>query len=215
MTIEDKIKKLLDLAGSPNEHEAKLALSRARELMAKYCITLTEETKEPQSITSEIYTPPIRLTSYNFKYCASITHVLCAHFGTFVLIERNSALRVYGFPRSLKLAKYGFDSIFNQLNTAFKIGYAKERSLTFSEAFWFGASQGIANKFTLKKADRSEAMTVYDPVYAALQAMKVGTFQAAYNPASITGQIQGERAGNEASFYQGLEQRTERGNLLQ
>lgn len=36
MDIREKILKLLNLADSPNEHEAKAALLRARELMAKY-----------------------------------------------------------------------------------------------------------------------------------------------------------------------------------
>jgi len=38
MSPEDKIRKLLDLASSPNENEAKLAMDRARELMVKYRI---------------------------------------------------------------------------------------------------------------------------------------------------------------------------------
>lgn len=36
--IQEKIKKLLSLADSPNEHEARAALLKARELMAKYKI---------------------------------------------------------------------------------------------------------------------------------------------------------------------------------
>lgn len=214
MTPEDKIKKLLDLAGSPNENEAKLALNKARELMAKYCITITEEIKEPQKVISEVYIPPIRVTSYNFKYCTTIINILSKHFGVFIVIFDDIETRVYGFERSIKLAKYGFDSILNQLNIAFKIGYAKERSLTYSEAFWYGAMKGIARKFTLKKEDQSSAMQVYDPIYAELQKMKLGSYRPEFNPASISGQIQGEQAGSEASFYQGLNQRTERGNLL-
>jgi hypothetical protein len=53
--IKEKIKKLLSLAESPNEHEAKAALLKARELMARHKLTEAElegiEKQEVKTIT--------------------------------------------------------------------------------------------------------------------------------------------------------------------
>lgn len=41
-TIDEKIKKLLRLAKSDNEHEARLALARARKLMAEHKLDIKD-----------------------------------------------------------------------------------------------------------------------------------------------------------------------------
>lgn len=213
MNPEDKIRKLLDLASSSNEHEAKLALDRARELMAKYCITLGESEATKPTVISKDYIPPIRLSAANFKYSTMIVGTLSKHFGVMPLIYRGNTIRIYGFESNLKLAFYTFDSIFNQLQAAFKIGYSKERSITFTEAFWYGAAQGISRKFALDEKIE-KGLIVYDPVRAEIERLKTGIFETQLNPTSIAGQIQGQRAGNEASIYKGVQNSQERGNLL-
>lgn len=213
MTTEEKIRKLLDLASSPNEHEAKLAMDRARELMAKYCITLEDTVETKPIVTSLDYTPPIRLNNANFKYTTMIVNTLSKHFGVIPTIMNGNQLHVYGFSKSLKLAFYAFDTIFNQLNAAFRVGYSRERSITFSEAFWFGAAQSIHRKFKLEVTEYN-ALTVYDPVKAKIAEMNLGASKYDVNPASMRGQLAGQSAGQEASFYKGVESKSERGNLL-
>ena len=48
--IKDKISKLLALAESPNENEARMALLKARELMAQYKLTPEEITREKSEV---------------------------------------------------------------------------------------------------------------------------------------------------------------------
>ena len=215
MTTEDKIRKLLDLAGSPNEHEAKLAMDRARELMAKYSIILYDEDGEKvkPTVICQVYAPPVRLNNANFKYTTSIVFTIGKHFGVYPLIHNRNQIKLYGFKTNISLACYAFDAIFNQLNAAFRLGYSKERSITFSEAFWYGAAQSIARKFELKVAV-SEALVVYDPVRDVINKNARGSFETSYNPASLQGQAAGEQAGNETSIYKGVQSKTERGNLL-
>jgi hypothetical protein len=213
MTTEEKIRKLLDLAGSPNEHEAKLAMDRARELMAKYCITIEDRPEEKPEVIYEIYTPPIRVNNANFKYTTMIVNTLSKHFGVILIIDM-TFIRIYGFPKSIKLAFYAFDTIFNQLNAAFRIGYSHERSITFSESFWYGAAFEIHRKFSLTK-EQSVGLIVYDPVQAKVAELNVAPIVSNCNPSSRHGIMLGTLAGQEASFYKGVESKTESGNLLQ
>lgn len=213
MTYEDKIRKLLDLASSPNEYEAKLALDRARELMAKHCITLGERENTKPNVIFQTYSPPIRVSSVNFKYTTLIVTTIGKHFGVIPIIYNRNEIRLYSFESNLKLARYAFDAIFNQLNAAFKLGYSKERSITFTESFWYGAAQTIEQKFRLD-VTVSNALIVYDPVKAAVDQITKGIYKIELNPASIAGQIMGNTAGNEVSIYKGINQITYKGNLL-
>ena len=49
--VVDKIQKLLALAQSPNEHEAKLALQKARQWMNEYELEWSQRTRRPHSRT--------------------------------------------------------------------------------------------------------------------------------------------------------------------
>lgn len=59
--IKDKIAKLLALADSPNEHEAKAALLKARELMAEHKLR-PEEIKKTENVKviKKLSTSPAR-----------------------------------------------------------------------------------------------------------------------------------------------------------
>lgn len=86
--IRDKIAKLLELAGSPNEHEAKAALYKARALMAEHKLR-PEEIQKPTKeeviredldiVFTEYSTGWIRFLSYVIasQFCC---HSLCSHF---------------------------------------------------------------------------------------------------------------------------------------
>jgi hypothetical protein len=213
MTTEEKIRKLLDLASSPYEAEATLAMNKARELMAKYCIQIDDAIEEKPEVTFEYYAPPIRLSNANFKYATMIVHTLSKHFGVMPVIYNQSQIKLYGFPRSITLARYAFDAIFNQLFAEFRKGYAKERSITFTEAFWYGAALGIQDKFRMDEIT-SNALTVYDPVRAKIQSMNLGVFNAEVNADNVAGKFSGQDAGSKASFYKGISNQQQRGNLL-
>jgi len=92
MTREEtlaKIKKLLALATSPNEHEAKLAAQRASELMEKYQIeeaeVLLKETKN-DPIVEELYTVPDQKMKLN--WIMSLGHGCAILFDGTVLVNK-------------------------------------------------------------------------------------------------------------------------------
>ena len=77
--INEKIKKLLRLAGSDNEHEARLAMARARKLMAQYKLDIKdfdESEKEIVELQTTLYWTPYKNSYRNIlinkiaeKYC--------------------------------------------------------------------------------------------------------------------------------------------------
>ena len=80
--VIDKIEKLLALAGSDNENEAKSAMMKARELMAKYEIKreqLREGQEEERAIVH--YTSP----PFRDDWCKMIASVIADNFRSRVI----------------------------------------------------------------------------------------------------------------------------------
>lgn len=77
--INDKIKKLLRLAGSDNEHEARLAMARARKLMAEYKLNIKdfdESEKEVIEFETKLYWTPYK-NSYRNTLAQLISEKYC------------------------------------------------------------------------------------------------------------------------------------------
>ena len=72
--IKDKISKLLALAESPNENEAKMALLKARELMAQYKLTPEEITREKREVLG------IKCTKMTNDWIPTLASVIASHY---------------------------------------------------------------------------------------------------------------------------------------
>jgi hypothetical protein len=77
-TVVSKIRKLLALAGSPNQHEAQLALSRAHEFMQKHNLSMLDVTAEKSdmveidcdsSMRSRLWIEEIHKAMASLNYC--------------------------------------------------------------------------------------------------------------------------------------------------
>lgn len=77
--IKDKISKLLALAESPNENEARLALLKARELMAEYKLTPDEIVREKsETVKREVL--DIKCTKMTNAWIPTLANVIAAHY---------------------------------------------------------------------------------------------------------------------------------------
>lgn len=116
--ILEKIKKLLALATSPNEHEAKLAAQRASELMEKYQIDeaevllKAEETKS-DPIVEELYTVPNQKMKLN--WIGTLGHASAILFDGTTLIDRGlwgTRFRFVGHKSDIEPMKMMFEHLY-------------------------------------------------------------------------------------------------------
>jgi hypothetical protein len=82
-TVVSKIRKLLALAGSPNQHEAQLALTRAHEYMQKHNLSMLDVTAEKSdmveidcdsSMRSRLWIEEIHSAMAKLNYCFMYFH---------------------------------------------------------------------------------------------------------------------------------------------
>ena len=104
--VIDKIEKLLALAGSDNENEAKSAMMKARELMAKY-----EIKREQLNEAQETERPVIGFTSspYREEWIHMVSSVIAENFRcrSISIVKNNSGgsfrIRFYGYEEDAEI----------------------------------------------------------------------------------------------------------------
>lgn len=123
--ILDKIKKLLALSKSPNEHEAQAAMLKAQELMAKYGMSVEE------SVETEItYTSTIAETSGNAAFRAPLGAIIAKNFRCEVFLS-GGCISFYGHSEDVPICKEVFEYAYSTIkrlgtkryNEAKKAGY--------------------------------------------------------------------------------------------
>lgn len=85
--IKDKISKLLALAESPNENEAKMALLKARELMAQYKLT-PDEIKREKSEVVKREVLDIKCTKMTNDWIPTLSSIIASHYCCKVYLYR-------------------------------------------------------------------------------------------------------------------------------
>lgn len=153
--INDKIKKLLRLAGSDNEHEARLAMARARKLMAQYKLDIKDfdesEKKVIEHITKMYWTPyknTYRNTLVNLiaeKYC-------CVSYSTRMGNSSKRYITLRGYEEDIKVlndvitfADSCIDSWFRKAKKGKFANYNNESLNAIKNAYGIGFSKGLAD----------------------------------------------------------------------
>jgi len=159
-----QIEKLLALSTSPNEHEAQLAMQRAKQLLFK--LNLKEFPKH-ETLVDEIEVIPITCkvsctgASIYFLHIATTIGKI---FNCTTVSNETGYVAFVGFPSAIKIATYATDSILAQGQADFRKGYRKKRSLVFSNSFWYGYMKAIRKKFTKEAEQVKEGIILYDAV---------------------------------------------------
>jgi len=226
--IVDKIKKLLELTTSPNEHEAKLAMDQAKRLMAKYSVQFTDlsEDEIKDSITREYYWNDNAFSKQGvFEQIPEIINTIAPIFGVQCLIYTRAQRKGYhiskdrqfeliGFPANITVAKFALDSILAQGILEARAKYKQYRTVTFGMSFWSGFKIGLYEKFGTQSNHTEETgLAVYDKVRAFVKSLSTGTLNenTSFDGVAYTS---GYNAGLEAELRKGLESSGSNGKLL-
>lgn len=112
----DKIKKLLALSTSPNEHEAKLAAQRASEIMEKYQVAEAEvlvASIDAEHVISERYT--VEDQKMKLNWIPNLAHGCAILFDSTVLVNRalwGTSFTFVGYPDDIQMAKALFEHLY-------------------------------------------------------------------------------------------------------
>ena len=120
MDYKEKIKKLLALAVDADDHEAKQALLKAREIMAREKLTEgdLEDTKSSEIIQIEM--KDIQFSTRKDAWVSTLCSVLASYFPVCIFASRckgkiTNHVRVCGFPNDVEVVtviiRYVYDSI--------------------------------------------------------------------------------------------------------
>jgi len=160
--ILDRVKKLLALANSSNEHEALLAMARVRELYAKYNLEHAARVSSEAFVHSFITHGKKRMQSWERRTIS----ILSEHFFVTVLIFRQfdaktreavHALEIIGTRENVLMAEYVYHFLLEQTESLLKTASQSGAKLAGPQrkSFRLGVLDGFARK--LKSA---ESMTV-------------------------------------------------------
>lgn len=209
----ETITKLLALATSSNENEARLAMSRAQELMAKYSIEITDAGDAAKRIIEiEYNAPPFSMLNDQpfrpislIKVTPYIAAALSRIFGCYsMLYMAKGQCSIMGFETNLEVCKFALDSVFNQAYIEYRKGYKTDRSITFAEAFWHSFSTQMQERFK-ETCIHSEGLVVYDAVKQKFEEMTGGNSTSihfnAYNAAGFNA---GKETANNVELRKGV-----------
>jgi hypothetical protein len=165
--VKDKISKLLALAGSPNEHEAKFALLKARELMVEHKLLPEEVTrvKTFQVIRRKTGITCTKMThSWAVQLSAVIAeHYCCKAFRNHRPKEKKVEIGFVGFEEDLEICtrifKYAFDCVASrctEIQSEHKGGWPARYIRELADAYGVGFCNGLKEAYSRQAAEHQE-----------------------------------------------------------
>ena len=166
-TILETIQRLLALSGSPNEHEAQLALAKAQEWMLRYNISMVEvesaEVGEKDWVEEELWSGgarppgPTRYAAEVVQKCFFVRAVWVSRRDIYGFSKR---LRIFGQKENVAIARHVFVylcRVFRQLWDA----YRRENAAAPNQAhgFYLGLALGLADKLRAEREVAEESHT--------------------------------------------------------
>jgi hypothetical protein len=153
----DKIKKLLALAGSPNEFEASSAATRAAELMQEHQIVEAqlridddETVAEPIIEGAEAEEATNRLDAWRFRLAAACANSVGAHAWTrsaWVDGKRGRGIKLFGRESAVQTATYQYQFLSREIERLANEGYyassKRENVRSWKTSFCHGAVDRI------------------------------------------------------------------------
>lgn len=161
---KEKIKKLLALAQSPNEHEAKAALLKARELMAEH--KLSELDVQKQAVKDIIVEGIQASTRYN-PWLVNLSGIIGQNYCCKAYRQRNfgKQLNMIGFVGleddveiCVQVFRYAVDCVMSKLkeikkeNDVYSAKYRKQ----LCDSYGYGFLLGVAKAFEKQQEEKAE-----------------------------------------------------------
>ena len=167
MNIKDKIAKLLALAESPNENEAKAALLKARELMAQHKLRPEDCEKESNvKVRRELVGVEVSKTKYHWAIALSAViaeHYCCRAYRNHRHGERMYNIGLVGLEDDFEVCKriflYAFDCAKTRSDQIFKDVpdyYTGSYRRSVAESYGLGFVQGLKSAFRRQDAEKEQ-----------------------------------------------------------
>lgn len=167
LDYKDKIRKLLALAESPNEHEAKAALLKAREMMAEHKLTKAELTDTPQKNVKRILTG-ITCSKRRNPWIINLSAVIgenycCEAFRSRVKRKQTWTVGFIGFEDDTEICemvfKYAVDSILshNAEIRQWECWRCVSEITEFCDSYGFGFSNGVSEAFRKQQESNEDS----------------------------------------------------------
>lgn len=167
MDIKDKIAKLLALADSPNENEARAALLKARALMAQYKLRPEEIKRDGEPKVKEILTgiTCTKMTNAWASHLAAIVaeHYCCKSYRSHIKHEKKIEVGFVGLEDDLEVCtrifKYAYDCVLahcKEIRAEYRDYYTAAHVRELANAYGFGFAQGLRAAFQAQAAQHQE-----------------------------------------------------------
>jgi hypothetical protein len=170
-----RIKKLMALAESQNQHEAEAAMAKAHELIAKYNLDLITHDENRGFISLFIGRPSMRHTreDYHLARLLQEYYFVCGLWVPAYVLERGKmgrVLEVSGTPQNIKIASYVYDFVRHFISSQWH-GYNRDKGLNrFRKTdFAVGIIEGFRSKLKSqvegkkRTEDRLALIKIEDP----------------------------------------------------
>ena len=187
-TAKEKIRKLLALAESPNENEARLALLKARALMAEHKLT-ERDLGDPRSQKVIYEETSISCTAMTNLWASALGNVIAQHYCCKCIRVRDPGSKTHriaflGLEDDFYIAKkmflYAYDCVISQCNRIRKekkrAGWATPDIRKACNAYGNGFAAGVNQMYQEQEKDHSDwglVMATPKPVTDYLDTLKL------------------------------------------
>ena len=158
--IVDKIRKLLALSESSNEHEAKLAMLKAQELLAKHKMTLKDVEDADKVEVKRHYTD---VTFTKAKWKGRLASIIADNFGCYVFYSTRNTHRIVFLGKEEDVLvceivlSYAIDCINSSVARLRREYYREQLSAKGLESdYAMGFLDGLESSFDKQKSDNQE-----------------------------------------------------------
>lgn len=161
INIVEKIQKLLALSESSNEHEAKLAMLKAQEFLARHKLSI-EEVKEYKACNSSIIKKETEITFTKAKWKGSLAKLIGDNFACYAYVGTRGTHRIFFLGKeedaliSSLILKYAIDFISREVKKM-RYKYKKKGFSTkgLENDYALGFKVGLASAFEKQREEKS------------------------------------------------------------
>ena len=160
--ILEKVRKLLSLAQSNNEHEAFLAMKKANELIEKYNIERIEQNKDSQYVHAVINHRRKRIENYQRYICLILkdyffVEIVYSYLYDAVNCETYKTIEILGTRENVLIAEYVYYFLLNQLEILWKAHKSKKGNgrAKNKRSYRLGVIKGFRDKLHQMEKKRS------------------------------------------------------------
>lgn len=166
MDIKDRISKILALAESPNENEARAALLKARELMAKYKLQPEDlEKKKGSKVVRKL--TGLTCTQMTDSWMLTLSAIIAENYCCRAYSSRGAGKKTYimgfvGFEEDVavveKIYRYAVDCVRQQASQALTQHFAAsgKKARELKNAYGFGFCRGVKSAFVKQGQEHQE-----------------------------------------------------------